>query len=189
MIKSAKWSTFLLRFPSHWASRFSGKTAESCALQAKSEPKKTAIASNKTKHDEISRLDGVGNGVWSQVVPYATKVLLAYKVNVLQNCGSCVRYALYIKGRKVKRNQGERGREANDKLNHLKWVTAAPLLLPETKKMHTKCQRDTTQGKSAKMTSYTNTSSQLSYRVTIQVVSNLSLAPKQRLHFRINSSY
>ena len=40
-----------------------GKTSESCALNANSEPNKRSISSHKTKHDKISRLDGMGNGV------------------------------------------------------------------------------------------------------------------------------
>ena len=53
----------LPRVPSRWASRFFGKIAESWALKGESQANKRAIASHKRKHDEISRLDGMGHGV------------------------------------------------------------------------------------------------------------------------------
>ena len=51
------------RVPSRRASRFFGKIVESRALKGKSQASKRAIVSHKRKHDEISRLDGMGNGV------------------------------------------------------------------------------------------------------------------------------
>ena len=46
------------------------KTAKSCALKAKSKANKRAMASHKTKHDKISRLDGMGNGVNKMLFNY-----------------------------------------------------------------------------------------------------------------------